>query len=148
MRAADARNYSYERIVKHRINLIYDLVAVNAVYHNACFDHFLLPSYDRKKGRPADDDISNAMNEIFYYIENHKDCQFTLEELKGIPKEHVPADRTVINKLIERYGQEIINTTKSRWMTVICFRDTQTNILCSSWYDNRKKILKRNVFEF
>lgn len=45
---------------------------------------------------------------IFYYLENNNDCQFTMEQLKGIPKNHFPADRTITTKLIERYVNEII----------------------------------------
>lgn len=77
------------------------------------------------------------MDEIFYYIENNEDYQFTLEELKEIPKDYVPANPTIISKLIER--NNVVITTKSKSMTIICFRDTQTNILCKSWYENRKQ---------
>lgn len=61
------------------------------------------------------------MEKIFYYIENHDDCQFTLAELRNLLGEDVPADLTIQTNLIEKYGKNIIITVKSNKMTIICF---------------------------
>lgn len=146
LKAAEARGDKYGRTVKERVNFEYDLVSVEAKYHDKCFSNFLLVSGKGDAGRPSDENIRIAMENVFHYIESNDDCQFTLAELKNVMKDYVPDDKTMIKKLIARYGSNIVITTKSKSLTIICFRDTATNILSNSWYDNRKKIIVMNVF--
>lgn len=61
-----------------------NLVAAKAKYHNDCFVSFLKPITGGQVGRPQDETLNLAMEEIFTYIESSDDCQFTLEELKNI----------------------------------------------------------------
>lgn len=76
-----------------------------------------------------DDKIIAAMKEIFCYIENNEDSQFTLKELKDVLTEYVPDDKTIIiSKLKEKYLTDIIITTQMGSFTIISFRDTQANI--------------------
>lgn len=147
LKAAEARGDKYGRSVKERVNFEYDLVSVEAKYHDKCFSNFLLVSGKGDAGRPLDENIRIAMENVFHYIENNDDCQFTLAELKDIMKDYVPDDKTIIKKLIARYGNNIVITTKSKSLTIICFRDTASNILTNSWYEKKKKIIVMNVFE-
>ncbi|KAL4706763.1 hypothetical protein ACJJTC_018144 [Scirpophaga incertulas] len=139
LKAAEARGDKYGRSVKERVNFEYDLVSVEAKYHDKCFSNFLLVSGKGDAGCPLDENIRIAMENVFQYIENHDDCQFTLAELKDIMKDYVPDDKTIINKLIARYGNNIVITTKSKSLTIICFRDTASNILTNSWYEEKKQ---------
>lgn len=132
IKVAEARGDKYESIVKDQINFEYDLVAAGAKYHGECFASFAKIVRGSKTGRPLDENIALAMEDIFSYIENNEDCQFTLQELKKVLIDYVPDDKTIISKLIERYGKNIVIITKSAAMTIICFRDTQTNILSRS----------------
>lgn len=52
------------------------------------------------------------MEQIFAFIENNDDCQFSLQELKGICKNKVPDDRTIKNKLKLKYDSRIVVTEK------------------------------------
>ena len=63
-----------------RIEYEFDLVAAEAKYHNNCYNIFLRPTTGYKVGRPEDDSVNLAMEEIFQYIENNDDCQFSLQE--------------------------------------------------------------------
>lgn len=138
LKAAEARGDKYGRNVKERVNFQYDLVSVEAKYHDKCFSNFLLLSGKGDVGRPLDENIRIAMDNVFHYIENNDDCQFTLAELKDVIQGYVPDDKTIIKKLIARYGSNIVITTKSKSLTIICFRDTADNILTNSWYEERK----------
>lgn len=121
------------------MNFEYDLVSVEAKYHDKCFSNFLLVSGKGDAGRPLDENIRIAMENVFHYKENNDDCQFTLAELKDMMKDYVPDDKTIITKLIARYGNNIVITTKSKSLTIICFRGTASNILTNSWYEEKKQ---------
>lgn len=71
------------------INFEFDLVAENSK-----------STSDQKKGCPAEEKILSAMDEMFYYIETNEDYQFPLEELKEISVDYLPANPTIISKLI------------------------------------------------
>ncbi|GFY39353.1 SWIM-type domain-containing protein [Trichonephila inaurata madagascariensis] len=78
------------------------------------------------------------MAEIFNYIENHDDSQFTLKELRNVLTGYVSDDKTIITRLQQKYLTDVIITTKVKDLTIIFFRDTQVNILSKDWYDNKK----------
>lgn len=63
-----------------------------------------------KIGRPESDSITLAMEKIFAFIENHDDCQFSLQELKDVCEEPYIDNRTIKSKL--KYGNRIIITEK------------------------------------
>lgn len=79
------------------------------------------------------------MYNIFHHIENNDDCQFTLQELKDLIKDYAPGGKTIIRKLIAQYESNILITTKSKSLTIICFRDTAANILTQPWYEYKKQ---------
>ncbi|GFY41558.1 uncharacterized protein TNIN_378871 [Trichonephila inaurata madagascariensis] len=74
-------------LVKDRILCEYDFIASEAKYHTLYYANFLnrLP-FTEKKPR-QDDQVSEAMAEMFNYIENHDDSQFTLKELREMDHE-------------------------------------------------------------
>lgn len=88
------------------------MIAAEAKYHTICYTNFLtrVPSADKKPRQ--DDQVTQAMKEIFYYIENNEDSQFTLKELKDVPTEYIPDDKTIITKLQQKYLTDIIITKK------------------------------------
>ncbi|GFY59965.1 hypothetical protein TNIN_481061 [Trichonephila inaurata madagascariensis] len=62
----------------------YVLIASEAKYHTLFQTNFLnrLPSTEKKPRE--DNQVSEIMAEIFNYIENHDDSQFTLKELRDV----------------------------------------------------------------
>ena len=50
-----------------------------------------------------------------------------------------PDVRTVQAKLVEKYGDDIVVSTKDHHKTVFCFRNTGYNVLAQAWHDNKKK---------
>lgn len=111
-----------------------DLVVAEARYHHDCHVSFKKPITGGKVGRPQDSRITSAIEKIYAYIENNDDCQFTLAELKDVCKDFTPDEKTIKNKLIERYGEKIVITTKNRSLTIICFIDMQRDLLSKAWY--------------
>jgi len=127
--AANKRGDDLGKTVTRRIIFEHDLVAAEAKYHAVCYTLFMKRSTEGKVGRPEDTTIILAMEDIFSYIENHDDCQFTLTELKGVCKDFIPDDKTIKSKLLQRYGKRIIITTKSKSSTIISFTDAQFDSL-------------------
>ncbi|GFY67108.1 SWIM-type domain-containing protein [Trichonephila inaurata madagascariensis] len=78
------RSDSIGELVKDRILCEYDLIASEAKCHTLYYSNFLnqLPSTEKKPRQ--DHQVSEAMAEIFNYIENHDDSQFTLKELRDV----------------------------------------------------------------
>lgn len=116
-----------------------DLIAVKARYHLNCLIYFKRSSTENTAGRPKNEDVIVAMENIYNYIENNEDCQFTINELKEICKRDPPDDKTIKIKLKEKYGPRIIITDKRGSSAIICFNDKQHEILTKSWYSNRKQ---------
>lgn len=59
---------------------IIDLVAEEAVYHNDCYKNFTRALYKEKKLPETEDHVSKGMEEIYLYMEENNDCQFSMEE--------------------------------------------------------------------
>lgn len=146
IKKAELRNDRLGKIVKDRINSETDLIAADAKYHGTCLAKFTVAYVGRKLGRPLDEKVRISMDEIFNYIENNDDCQFTLKQLEKVPEDFLPDSKTIISKLIEHYGKNITITTKHAKLTIICFRDTEANILSNTKIKNL--IPLKNVYEF
>ncbi|GFY37373.1 uncharacterized protein TNIN_401781 [Trichonephila inaurata madagascariensis] len=103
------------------------------------YNNFLNRLQSTKKESRQDNQVSEAMAEIFNYIENHDDSQFTLKELVNVLTGYIPEDKTIITRLQQKYLTDIIITTKAKSFTIISFRDTQANVLSKAWYDSKKR---------
>ncbi|KAG8320736.1 hypothetical protein J6590_061977 [Homalodisca vitripennis] len=66
--APEARVDKYRRNVKERVNFEYDLVSIEAKYHEKCFSNFLSLSGKGDVGRPLDENIRIAMDNAFHYM--------------------------------------------------------------------------------
>lgn len=146
MKVAENRSDGVVKSVVGRIQYEYDLIAAEARYHNDCYNSFLRLSSGGKIGRPEDNNITLVMEEIFLYIENNEDCQFSLQELKGICKNKVPDDKTIKKRIKLKYGSRIIITEKQGSLTIICFIDTQHDVLNKFWQDSKKQNVNEERF--
>ena len=113
MEVARTRSDAISKAVVARIEFEYDLVAAGAKYHHDCYTSFLQPITGGKVCRPKDETTNLAMEEIFTYMENSNDCQFTLNELKDVSKITSLDNRTIKVRLKLKYGDKIIITEKS-----------------------------------
>lgn len=130
IKKADERGDDFGELVKSRIIVRFDLIAAEAKYHAACFSNFLhkLSSSSPLEKPRQDNQVTEAMLEIFNYIENSIDSQFTLKELKYFSTGYVPDDKTIITRLQQKYLTDIVITKKVGAFTIISFRDAQANI--------------------
>lgn len=136
----EERGDDFGKVVKNHILLQFDLIAVKAKYHAVCFTNFSNKSSSSSSlQKPRQDNqVTEAMLEIFYYIENNNDSQFTLKELNHVLTGYVPDDETIITRLQQKYLTDIIVTKKVGAFTIISFRDAHSNILSKAWYDGKK----------
>lgn len=139
LKEAQTRSDELARSVIARIQYEYDLVAAKAMYHSDCYTSFVKPISGGKIGRPESDSITSAMEKIFAFIENHDDCQFSIQELKDICKEPSIDNRTIKSKLKSKYGNRIIITEKLGSSAFICFIDNQHDVLSKAWYEKKKE---------
>lgn len=137
LKLAKDRSDDVSKAVIARINFEYDLVAAEAKYHGGCYKSFLKPNTDGRVGRPQDEAVNSAMEEIFKFIENSDDCQFTLDELKNVCRDVALDYRTIKIRLKLKYGSRIIITEKPGKVTFICFVDNYQDILSQVWSDKK-----------
>lgn len=151
VRAAEVRQ---DEQVLRRISLEHDLVAAEARYHASCGKTFLKKrstTTDYPRGRPEDDDVSQAFDYVCKYIEDNEDqCQFTLTEIFKNFQGYIPTYAALKTRLIRKYGEDIILTSGGGTKQgVICFRNTGYKIITDSWYQakesNEKKERRRIV---
>lgn len=138
MKAAQSRSDDTAKTIVARIGFEHDLVAAEAKYHNDCFVLFLKPTTGGQVGRPQDEALNLAMEEIFSYIESSDDCQFTLEELKNICKNVSVDNRTIKLRLKLNYGDKVIITEKPGQLTFVCFLDNYHDIINQAWSEKKK----------
>lgn len=81
IKRANERGDSLGKLVKNRIIFYHDLIAAEAKYHRIYHVNFLNPARLSTRDKPRENDkIIVAMEEIFCYIENNEDSQFTLND--------------------------------------------------------------------
>lgn len=89
------------------------------------------------------------MQLIYNYIENHDECQFSLQELQTIGKEEL-SDKTILKYLRIKYGDDITIITRPRKDTTICYSGIRSFPVDEFWYlvreekkeDERMRIIK------
>ncbi|KAG5896552.1 hypothetical protein JTB14_030755 [Gonioctena quinquepunctata] len=140
LRLARERNDDYGPAIIERLAAVHDLRAADAQYHFLCMKDLNRPrrkTHSPTGGRPSDE-VDDAMQSIFEYLENSSDeTQFRIEELMNEidPNctRHHP--KTVENLLLEKYGSDILITEKIPY--IVCFKGTGHKIITDSWYDER-----------
>lgn len=147
LKIAQSRSDDNSKTIIARIGFEHDLVAAEASYHHDCYVSFLKPPTGSKAGRPRDEALNLAMEEIFAYIENSDDCQFTLEELKNVCKNSNLDNRTVKLRLKLKYGNKVIITEKPGQLTFICFIDNHHDLLNQAWGEKNKSNGKEERFK-
>lgn len=128
------------REILKRVSGVMDLSAVEAKYHNDCFTslkNFIRASDTEKKIHPQISKVDEAMNQIYTYIEENDDSQFSMQELKGIFNDYVPDEKTIKTRLQLHYTDNIVFSSKFGSNTIICFKNKQHDILSDAWYNER-----------
>lgn len=133
---ADKFGGDFANTVKNRI-IFEDLLAAKARYHLQCYLNFLRSRKSGNVGRSIDHRIELAMEEIFSYIEENNDCQFTLKELADACTEYIPNELTIKTKLKERYEERILISIKSASLTIVCFIDMIYDVNLRAWYEKK-----------
>ena len=80
-------------------------------------------SESTKRGRPLDEDIDEAINYIFYKLEEGDVCEYSLDELREDYVGYMPSTRTIKGRLEEEFGENIVVSMQNLEPTV-CFRKT------------------------
>lgn len=110
---ANKRNYEWSKQVLRRINSVICLVSEEAKYHKSCerkFFNYIPSTENRKRGRPHDELLANAFSNLCDFIESANECQFSMNDLFD-KMDGVCDEKTLKNKLMFKYGDDIIITT-------------------------------------
>ncbi|GFV64902.1 hypothetical protein TNCV_197141 [Trichonephila clavipes] len=103
---------NYYREIHRRISGITDLQALQVKCHADCYHlikNSIHPSKVIKKVAPRSLMIDTAMEQIYTYIEENDDCQFTMQELRNaITTKYIPDEKTIRKWLIDRYHDDIV----------------------------------------
>lgn len=138
LNAAQKRGDEWGLNIVERISPDLDLVAAEAQYHHFCQRKlFHMPSEFKKGYRPSPT-VETAMEDIYSFLENTEECQFSLDELKSrIKGEYQIDSRTVKSRLLQKFGEDILIVDSSN-KTTICFKNTGYKILTDNWYNTMK----------
>lgn len=137
---AAARNDSWGLEVITRIQGVICLVAEEARYHEDCFARFSSNvSTTKGAGRPKNESLVHAFQELFSFIDSSDECQFGLNELMKKLDEYLPPEasisvRTLKRELFEKYEDGVVFASLHK-KTVACFRGSALKLI--NWYDNR-----------
>lgn len=129
----------YSRKIHQRIIGILDLVIDGARHHKNGYNRILCSNGPEAKypRRPQDENVAEAKECIYRYIQESDDSQFTLKELMKHCNGYVPHQDTIISKLKDHYGDNIIISTQTTYLTIIAFKDSEFDVVSKSLYENR-----------
>lgn len=80
------------------------------------------------------------MQVVFCYLEeNEQQCRFSIEELTDKMKacEYRPSVKTVKTLLLSKYKKDIVLSTMTIEIPVVCFTNTNHKSLVHVWYQQR-----------
>lgn len=138
--AATVRKDSWGEEVILRLAGVNDLVAEGGVYHNDCRLKFIKPLYAyEKSGSCSSEYVSKAMDDIYAFIDNSTDCQFSQTEILDAITGEKPVWKTIKAHLQAKYGSCLITSEGSNRfdVPVLCFLDTGKQILRDAWYEEK-----------
>lgn len=146
---AEERNDDLAANVITVIGTVPSLVDVQARYHTNCFKKFVYIPRASSSSDIPDQRVNNAMQLIYNYIENHEECQFSMEEIQTVGKNEL-SDKTILKYLQIKYGDDITIITRPRKDTTICYSGTRSFPVDEFWYlvreekkeDERIRIIK------
>lgn len=140
------------REIHKRISGIMDLQSLGAKYHTDCYQSIKNSAQAHnvdKKIHPRILMVDIAMEQIYKYIEENDDCQFSLQELKNIlSTEYIPDDKTIKSRLTSQYGDNIIFSSKFGSNTIICLKKNTMTFCPKNGTMKNLIILKTKNLEF
>ena len=117
-----------------------DLKCVGAVYHRACWIKFKKGKTFTTPGRAPSDDISQAMEIIYDFMEESEDSQFSIKKLLNlVAMKYTISEMTIRRKLSEHYGNRIVLASTKKKISVVCFRTHGAKIINDRWYEEKMK---------
>lgn len=136
---AHDRNDDWGNTAIGRMNNVADLQAADAIYHEDCYRKLFLVKAQtgQKRGRPQEDFVASAMEEIFHYLDEQDKDQYSMDELMDQISGEKPEMKWAKTKMVEKYGERIIFSKIRTHKTVVCFRDVGEKILNDAWYESR-----------
>ena len=125
------RRDDFRRNIHRRLISTEDLVAVEAVYHSKCFSHLMLSNKHKSRNHPKTSIIDTAMEQIYTYIEDNSDYQFSLSEVKQLLTDYLPDNKTIKSRLSERYKDISFLPLNSRICQLLRYSYLKINCMIS-----------------
>ncbi|GFY20941.1 uncharacterized protein TNCV_3989851 [Trichonephila clavipes] len=143
MNFIDIQKNDYYREIHKTISAITNLQALQAKYHADCYNlikNSIHLSNADKKVASRSLMIDSAMEQIYTYIEENDDCQFTMQELRNvITTEYIPDEKSIRKRLIDRSHDDSVISSKFGSNNIICYKKINHNILTENWYNQKHK---------
>lgn len=136
----------FHREVYKRLCDTRDLISLGAKYHLDCYNKVMY-EYKQAIKTPQtsySSKVDQAMEEIFEFILSSEECQFTITQLKEVIQfsDVIPSDNTIKQRLINRFSDNIVISSREGGAAYVCFANNLYDILTDSWYNNRKQDIK------
>ncbi|XP_015119419.1 uncharacterized protein LOC107042751 isoform X2 [Diachasma alloeum] len=128
-----ARNDDWSEKVRRKIEGK-DLLTEKARYHIECYEKFRYKTKDNLDPKQRLPGLDAAFEGLCHYMEESGECQFTYNSLLEKMEGWTTTKTTLKQRLIAKYGSELVFVERPPKPTVICFRNTGINIL-AKFYD-------------
>lgn len=122
-KAITARNDEWSEQVQRTIQNKC-LLEEKARYHIACYEKFRYKPKDNSEPGRRVPGLDAAFEDLCRYMEESGECQFTYKKLLDKMEGWTTTPNTLKQKLIKKYGSEIVFVERPPKPTVICFRNT------------------------
>lgn len=150
------RNDQWAEEVRTRLELVHDLPAADAVYHQPCSVNFRtlkqIPTSLQKEnnkseirtpGRPTNDNQEQGFQKVIQYLKENDNEQVTIADLVKHMETHSGKDAYTIvhmkRKLLKHFGSSIIITEINGLANVVTFQATASNII-NNFYKQPKDL--------
>jgi hypothetical protein len=141
LKTCDSRDYELALNIKSRLLMCCDLVAAEAIYHNACHTRFYSSNVYVTPGHPVD--TNKLLDKLCDILEMSGDLT-TVDDLINIANglghdnTDIYTTKYIKLKLKEKYGDQIFFGQSNGRKDTICFRNVASFIVNDRWYNERK----------
>lgn len=124
--------------VRERIHSVHDLTEAGAVYHLDCLTEFLRERENKKKDtvNPRNSKFTAQFETLFATLENSEDCQWSLDQIVQIIGDPAPTRKYIKEVLQDRYGDNIIFSSRGRDRTIVTLKGYGHDILMDYFKTN------------
>lgn len=124
------------RLVMQCLQAISCIASVQVSYHKKCYDRFIILPSTEPKIPKIGAEVQAIVDTVRSHIEESGKFQFKYSELQEIIGEMCLSSKVLLNKLKQKYGDEIYISQHRGRDTIIYYKTFNVSKICSDWFCN------------